>query len=98
MIAKVEGVDRLQTILRNVPVRPEQDGWSCKGWVKEALEALQDDGKVLGTSVTAWKIVKDAAIKYCQKKKDQHRFDGKGNFETKWPPTFDLLEEKETIV
>ena len=34
--------------------------------------------------------VRDGAMNYCQRKKDQHRFDGQGSY--------DLIEGKETIV
>jgi hypothetical protein len=44
-----------------------------------------------------WGAVRDAAMEYCQRKKDQHRFDGKGKFDTSRVSTFDLIEGKETI-
>jgi hypothetical protein len=31
------------------------------------------------------------------KKKDQHRFDGRGKFDTSQVPTYDLIQGKETI-
>ena len=65
--------------------------------MKEALEALQADGKALGTAVTEWGRVRDVAMNYCQKKKDAHRFDGKGDYDMKKAATYDLIEQKETI-
>lgn len=97
MIGKVENMNRLVRTLRKVPIRPEQAGWNCVGWVKEALEALNADGKALGTSVTEWQAIRDGAMWYVQKKKDEHRFDGKGNFDMKYAATYDLLDGKETI-
>lgn len=41
--------------------------------------------------------MRDDAMGYCQRKKDQHRFDGKGNFDTSKAATYDLIEGKETI-
>jgi hypothetical protein len=44
-----------------------------------------------------WQAVRDAAMQFCQQKKDAHRFDGKGNFDTSQVTTFDLIQKKETI-
>ena len=66
-------------------------------WVKEVLETLQGDGKILGTCVVGWVKIRDAAMTYCQRRKDEHRFDGKGDFDMTKAATYDLLEEKETV-
>ncbi|KAF7855966.1 hypothetical protein EAF04_009922 [Stromatinia cepivora] len=97
MIAKIENDDRLLQILRKIPVRGGDHGWNCVAWVKEALEELQSDSRTLGTGVTEWKTVRDAAMTYCQKKKDQHRFDGVVTFDTHNAATFDLIDEREVI-
>jgi hypothetical protein len=97
MVAKVKNKDRLVSVLRNTPIRQDQQGWNCVAWVKEALERLEDDGKAIGTSVTEWEAVRDKAMEYCQQKKDQHRFDGTGNFDMGKAPTYDLIERKELI-
>lgn len=97
MIAKVEDKDRLISILRNTPIRQGVTGWNCVGWVQEALQSLASDKKALGTGVTEWAKVRDAAMEYCQRKKDAHRFDGKGNYDMTKAATYDLLERKETI-
>lgn len=90
-------MERLLQIIRSIPVRPDEPGWNCVWWVKEALQALKADGKTLGTSVVDWETVRDVAMRYVQKKKDEHRFDGKGNFDMQKAATFDLIEGKETI-
>lgn len=97
MVGKVEDGKRLVDILRNTPVRQGQPGWNCVFWVKEALQALEASGKALGTNVVEWERVRNQAMSYCQQKKDQHRFDGQGNFDTSKAPTYDLLERKEII-
>ncbi|RMZ67682.1 hypothetical protein GMOD_00001642 [Pyrenophora seminiperda CCB06] len=98
MIAKVENKNRLIQIIRNTPIRPDVPGWNCVGWVQEALQRLEADDKALGTSVLEWTKVRDAAMEYCQKKVDEHRFDGKVTYDMEKVPTFDLLEGKETVV
>lgn len=98
VIGKIENGNRLVEILRNTPIRQGQPGWNCVGWVKEALEKLKVDPKALGTSIVEWEKVRGEAMNYCQRKKDQHRFDGQGNFDMRKVPTYDLMERKEIIV
>ncbi|KAI1837129.1 hypothetical protein DTO006G1_5973 [Penicillium roqueforti] len=98
MVGKVVDGSRLVEILRNTPIRQGQPDWNCVFWVKEALEKLKLDPKALGTSVVKWERVRSQAMDYCQQKKDQHRFDGQGNFDRSKAPTYDLMQQKETIV
>ena len=97
MIGKIVDKECLLSILRNTPIRQGQPGWNCVAWVKEALETLKADNKALGTSVLDWNKVRDVSMGYCQRKKDEHRFDGQGNFDMKKPATYDLLTQKQTI-
>jgi len=97
LIAKVTNMDRLINIVRSIPVQQGVAGWNCVSWVCEALVALEADGKALGTSVVEWTKVRDAAMNFCQRKKDEHRFDGESNFDTSKAPTFDLIENRETV-
>jgi hypothetical protein len=98
LIGKVANGPRTVEILRNTPIRQGEPGWNCVGWVKEALETLKADGKALGTSSLEWSTVRDEAMGYCQRKKDQHRFDGKGNFDMSKAPTYDLLKHREIVI
>jgi len=97
MIGKVTNMERLKETLRGVPIVQGDPEWNCVSWVKNALKAFQDDSKALGTCQIDWERVRDAAMDYCQDKKDQHRFDGTRNFDTSKAPTYDLLEEREVI-
>ncbi|KAH8586530.1 hypothetical protein B0O99DRAFT_656801 [Bisporella sp. PMI_857] len=96
-IAKVLDKKCLADILCRVPIRQGIPGWNCVAWIKEALDALRADGKVSGTSEPEWQRVRDRVMEYVQQKKDEHRFDGMGDFDMSKPPTYDLLEGKETI-
>ncbi|OAR05357.1 hypothetical protein LLEC1_05975, partial [Akanthomyces lecanii] len=49
LAAKIQKMDRVESILRNVPVRPNLPGRTCRSWVTEAYEKLRNDGKALGT-------------------------------------------------
>ncbi|TGO39305.1 hypothetical protein BHYA_0056g00150 [Botrytis hyacinthi] len=97
MLAKIENYDRMLQILRAIPIRNKDEGWNCVGWVREALVDLQNDGKTLGTAVIEWATVRDAAMNYCQRKKDEHRFDGVVEWKTDKAATFDLINGKEVI-
>lgn len=96
LFGKIENTERLKAILRSVPMRGDRLGWNCIGWIEEALEVLQRDGQVLGTSITSWTPIRDAAMQYVDRKKKEHRFDGNG-LKSSRVATWDLLEGKETI-
>jgi hypothetical protein len=98
VIGKVMDGSRVVEILRATPIRQGLPGWNCVSWVQEALETLGADPKALGTNVTDWAKVRNQAMGYCQQKKDQHRFDGQGNFDMRKVPTFDLMELKEIVI
>ncbi|KAI5800041.1 hypothetical protein EDC01DRAFT_648706 [Geopyxis carbonaria] len=97
MVGKIEHKDSAVDIIRETPIKPAEPGWNCVSWVQEALAALQADGKALGTSNVNWNAVRDTAMWYVEKKKAEHRFDGKGDYDPSKPPTWDLLQGRETI-
>ncbi|KAF4987522.1 hypothetical protein FDECE_15397 [Fusarium decemcellulare] len=100
MVAKIKNRDRVLSILRGLPIRGGEAGWNCVAWVKEALEALQRDGKALGTSRVDWETVRDAAMQYAREKEAAHRFDGQagsGQFDVRKVPTWDLLTGREAV-
>lgn len=97
VVGKVLDRRRLSVLLQNVPIVLNDPDWNCVFWIKEALASIERDGRVVGTSVLDWQSVRDTAMRYCQRKKDAHRFDGKGEFDMRRPATFDMLEKKETV-
>jgi hypothetical protein len=97
LIAKVEDSGRLAHVFRNTPIRTREEGWNCVSYVRDALEKLATENKVLGTKIIDWQKVRDGAMQYCQHKRDNHRFDGQGQFDMSVAPTYDLLEAKETV-
>ncbi|KAF5023658.1 hypothetical protein F66182_4278 [Fusarium sp. NRRL 66182] len=99
-VAKVKNMAALESVLRSVPIRAGEPGWNCVEWVREALAALQNDSKALGTSVLDWTTVRDTAMWYVGQKVMQHRFDGQaalGQFDMTRVPTYDLIKRKELI-
>lgn len=97
IVGKVANATRLESALRSTPIKGGQPGWNCVVWVKDALEALEKDGRALGTSNTDWSTIRDTAMHYVEGKKAQHRFDGKGNFDMSKVATWDMLERKEVV-
>ena len=98
LIGKLSDPNGLAEILRTVRVVEDDATWNCVSWVKDALTAVATNRTaVMGNSILDWKSVRAAVMAYCQRKKDQHRFDGLGNFDTAKIPTFDLLERRETV-
>jgi hypothetical protein len=97
LMAKIESRDRLAQVLRQIPIRQGQQDWNCVAWIKEALTQLQRSTDVISTSVVEWEAVRNAAMSYCQEKKDEHRFDGKGSYDATRVATFDLIRGQETI-
>jgi hypothetical protein len=97
MIAKITDDKRLEQILRAIPIRAEVEGWNCVYWVKEALEALQADGKVVGTSVLDWQKVRDRAMSFIEAKEKAGRWRAEGNYDMERAATWDLIEDKEVI-
>ncbi|KAJ5151977.1 hypothetical protein N7492_010272 [Penicillium capsulatum] len=101
VVGTVLDLRRLVSILETIPVRGDEPGheqWNCVKWVKEALSSMERDGTVLGTSVVKWSSVRNAAMWYVEKKKSEHRFDGKGAVNDLRVPTWSLLEKRESII
>lgn len=94
-VAKIRNRRRLKAVLRDTPLRPEQEGWKCVEWVQEALRALDKDGSALGTSVSEWQTVRDWAMWYIDAKHRAGRFDR--YYDPDHAPTWDLLENTETV-
>lgn len=98
LVGKVVDGHRVVEILRSTPIRQGKAGWNCVGWVQEALQRLGADGTALGrSSIVEWVVVRDVAMRYCQRKKEEHRFDGKGGFDMRVIPTYDLIRGKEVV-
>lgn len=97
MLAKVEDTSELAQLLRQVPIgQREEGGWNCVAWVREAFLRIERSEDVVGTSVLGWEAVREAALSYCRRKRDQRRFDGTGKYDSTQVPTFDMISIKET--
>ncbi|KAK9445201.1 hypothetical protein VB005_00309 [Metarhizium brunneum] len=98
MIGKVKDRNRLESLLRNIPIRPRVEGWNCVAWVKEAIETALRDKKVLGTSKNLdWDSIRDTAMWYVGQKKAAHRFDGQGEFDREKAATWDMIDGFERV-
>jgi len=98
MVAKILNWPKLEEVVRAVPIVQNDKSWTCRIWVRNAMASLAAEAGVLGRSVTDWPTIESSAKQYARKKKDQHRFDGEGDWDMSKVPTWDLIENKETIV
>ncbi|KAB8346211.1 hypothetical protein FH972_023256 [Carpinus fangiana] len=102
-VAKVADRKKLDRILKAVPVVLDSDDWNCVGWVEDALAELRKEtsrGALTSGAVLGWEKVKLEAKVFVQKKKDEHRFDGKaeqGKFDSMKVPTWSALEGRELV-
>lgn len=97
VVGKIKDKKRAEDAMRSVPILQGDAEWNCVAWVQKALEAVQADGKAVGTSQLDWRVVRNAAMKYIQDKKDQHRFESGSGFDMSKPPTLDLLAGRELV-
>jgi hypothetical protein len=97
MIGKVVDGARLSVTLAAVLLVQDDPAWTCRIWVRDAIAALEADGKSLGTRVTDWERIEQMSTTYVAQKRKQGRYDGSGTWKAGTVPTYDLLEEKETI-
>lgn len=97
LVGKIENKSRMTAVFRGVPLTQGDEGWNCVTWVRGALGALEADKGAMGTSQLEWAVVRDAAMEYCRKKRDEGRFDGSGPVAGSKAATYDLLECRETI-
>jgi len=105
LLGKVADEAKFDEIVRQVPIRWGQEGyerWTCKAWIREALERLAQGGVLCDGAVTEWERVHDRALEYVETKKAQHRFGGGppghcDGYRDDVVPTFDLMLDREIV-
>ncbi|KAF2170320.1 hypothetical protein M409DRAFT_19142 [Zasmidium cellare ATCC 36951] len=97
LIAKVEDYERLVSILRNVPIVQGDPSWRCWSWIASALEMLEKDGKAVGTAELNWDKIEAKGRQYVAQKTANGRYEDGINVLEKPRPTWDLIDNKETI-
>ncbi|KPM45248.1 hypothetical protein AK830_g1293 [Neonectria ditissima] len=96
VIAKVTDEKRLAEILQSVPIVQNDPNWRCRTWVANALTAVKEDGKAVGTSMLNWEEIESVARWYAGEKTKTGRF--KDIALASLPkPTWDLLENRELV-
>ena len=97
MIGKVTNEVQLATTLAAVPLIQDNPAWTCRIWVRDAIAVLEADGRSLGTRVTGWQKIEQAANAYVARKRQQRRYDGSGTWKAGTVPTYDLIMGEEVI-
>lgn len=68
MIGKVVSHADMAATLAAVPHVQDNPAWTCRIWVKDAVAALEADGRSLGTRVTNWQRIEQTATDLCHTK------------------------------
>lgn len=97
LIAKIEDKGRLVRILESIPIVQNDPNWRCRTWVAHALEAIANDGNVVGTSELEWKKIEATAREYVGNKTAAGRYQGEQANMLAPKPTWDMLESREII-
>ncbi|EGE07146.1 hypothetical protein TEQG_06134 [Trichophyton equinum CBS 127.97] len=96
MIGKIEDEARLVKIFQEVPLVQNDETWRCRTWVKNALTAIEKDGKAVGTSILNWEKIEAKAREYVGEKTAAGRY--KNIDDLKLPkPTWDMIDDKEKL-
>ena len=99
-IAKIIDLERLETILRSLPIPLCDSSYSCLTFVRSAFTALHH-GVGAGClksylSKDDWKDVELCVRKYCKRKREQRRFTGdNGSWNDGTVSTFNYWENRE---
>lgn len=99
VMGKIADRERLEHVLRGVPLRTDDPDWNCVLWMEDAFGRLVGDGRVLDSTVRDWDAVRRKAMWYVGHKKAAHRFDGRNNnlvLDPMKPATWDMLANAET--
>ena len=68
----------------------------ARTWVASALDELAQDGKCVGTTELNWEKIEAFAREYVRDKTASGRYQSAADI-TKPKPTWDMLENKETV-
>ncbi|KAI1120106.1 hypothetical protein F5Y10DRAFT_273405 [Nemania abortiva] len=96
LIAKIEDEQRLIALLRQLPVIQGDPNWRCRTWIASALAAMAEDGKCVGTAKLDWQKIEALARQYVKGKVEAGRYQS-GEDVLGPRPTWDMLENKETV-
>ncbi|KAF2137346.1 uncharacterized protein K452DRAFT_291724 [Aplosporella prunicola CBS 121167] len=100
LIGKVANMRRLVQTIHTAPWRNEALGMDCAEWVQTVLETLRTKRSIMGTSALDWQTIRATGMEFIRRKVDVRRFDAETratNADFLYLPTYDLLQDRETI-
>lgn len=99
LVAKVDDKKKLAEVFKNVEVKGSVAGWNCRAWAKAAWQAAVESGALSSnkkhTHLT-WAQIEEKTKEYVAEKKLEGRY-GTGQDMNAPKPTFDMLQDKETL-
>ncbi|KAL6231141.1 hypothetical protein BDW75DRAFT_244167 [Aspergillus navahoensis] len=93
LIAKVENEERLNVIIRSIPVVQHTPDWRCRTWLINALTALAKDGTAVGTSELDWGKLQQSQDNTSAENTSADRYQNAANFAGP-RPTWGMLANK----
>ncbi|KAI0184999.1 hypothetical protein EV127DRAFT_456483 [Xylaria flabelliformis] len=96
VVAKIEDEQRLISLFRRIQVVQGDPNWRCRTWVASALDAIMSDGKCVGTAELDWHKIEALGRQYVRAKTEAGRYQHAADM-LKPKPTWDMLENKETV-
>jgi len=96
LIAKIEDEQRLVALLRGVPTIQGDSNWRCRTWIASALDKIAKDGGCVGTAELDWQKIEPFARQYVRDKTASGRYLTAADL-MRPKPTWDMLENKETV-
>lgn len=98
LVDKIEprDVQKLGAVFENVPLVQDDPNWTCRIWVRDALNALVEAGLGKYFKQSTWDDVENTSRWYVQKKKDEGRYRREYSGDRSTIPTYDYILSRET--
>jgi len=99
LLGKLESgsIDKVTRLFAEVPVVQDDPEFNCITWVRRALLRLKQSDIVEGDKLE-WDKIKQTALDYVEKKKQQGRFETTWTADSSRVPTFDMLLGREVAI
>ncbi|KAI5296436.1 hypothetical protein KEM55_005815 [Ascosphaera atra] len=99
LVGYVRDGDRLAQLMRATRMGQGQEGCYGMTWVEEVMKRIWADGGTVlhNTRAVSWSKIQETAMRFCELKEKQLLNDGKSNYDTGKPPTYDMIKQTEVI-
>ena len=88
----------MNSVFASVPDLQNNPSWSCRIWVRNALNALSAAGLGKYFKKSTWEEVENISVWYAQRKREEARYGDENEITFEVIPTYDLIQKKETQI